>query len=108
MVVRREVWLSYGVLAAIAAAIGAGIAGRHVWVQAQPQDFMTSCGPPLEFLNQTMGPLEAFRTVLTATGNCGDIDWTFLGLTMPMWCLVWYLLLGVWAVLCASVKWKER
>lgn len=100
--------LSYGVLAAIVAAIGAGIAGRHVWVQAQPQDVMSSCGPPLQFLNQTMGPLEAFRTVLTATGNCGDIDWTFLGLTMPMWCLVWYLLLGVWAVLCASVKWKKR
>ena len=99
--------LSYGVLAAIVAAIGAGIAGRHVGVQAQPQDVMTSCGPPLEFLNQTMGPLEAFRTVLTATGNCGDIDWTFLGLTMPMWCLVWYLLLGIWAVLCAMVKRKE-
>jgi hypothetical protein len=26
---------------------------------------------------------------------------------MPMWCLLWYLLLGIWAVLCASVKWKE-
>jgi Disulfide bond formation protein DsbB. len=45
--------------------------------------------------------------VLTATGNCGDIDWTFLGLTMPMWCLLWYLLLGIWAVLCAMVKRKE-
>ncbi|MGN0859040.1 MAG: disulfide bond formation protein B [Stenotrophomonas sp.] len=100
--------LTYGVLAALAATVGAGIAGRHVWVQSLPQDVISSCGPPLSFLNETMGPLEAFRTVLTATGNCGDIDWTFAGLTMPMWCLVWFVVLGGWAVLCALVKRKGR
>lgn len=99
--IQRAGRMSYAVLAAVAAGLGAGIAGRHIWVQAQPQDVMTSCGPPLSFLNETMGPLEAFRTVLTATGNCGDIDWTFLGMTMPMWCLVWYVALGAWALLCA-------
>lgn len=93
--------LSYALLAGVAAAIGAGVSGRHVWVQSQPADVMTSCGPPLAFLNETMGPLEAFRTVLTATGNCGDIDWTFLGLSMPMWCLAWYVLLAAWALACA-------
>ncbi|KRG75137.1 disulfide bond formation protein B [Stenotrophomonas ginsengisoli] len=97
---------TYGVLGVIAAAVGAGIATRHVWVQSQPQDFMTSCGPPLSFLNETMGPFEAFRTVLTATGNCGDIDWTFLGLTMPMWCLVWFVVLGLWALACGLRKGK--
>ena len=102
--VQRSGRLTYGVLTALVAAVGSGIAGRHVWVQAQPQDFMTSCGPPLSFLNETLGPLEAFRSVLTATGNCGDIDWTFLGMTMPMWCLLWFVLLAVWALACAGVR----
>jgi len=37
--------------------------------------------------------------VLTGTGNCGNIDWTFLGLTMPMWSLAWFALLAAWALL---------
>ena len=89
---------AYGVLAFVAACVGAGIAGRHVWVLVMPQDAMSSCGPPLSFLSETMGPLEVFRTVLTGTANCGDIDWTFLGLSMPMWSLVWFIVLALWAL----------
>lgn len=96
--------MSYGVLAAIAAAVGGGIAARHVWVQAQPQDMMSSCGPPLSFLSETMGPFEVFRTVLTGTANCGEIDWTLLGMSMPTWCLVWFALLAVWALVCAGAS----
>ncbi|HBN54576.1 MAG TPA: disulfide bond formation protein B [Stenotrophomonas sp.] len=88
----------YGVLAFVAAAVGAGIAGRHVYVQLLPKDLGSSCGPPLGFLSETMGPFEVFRTVLTGTGDCGNIDWTFLGLSMPMWSLVWFALLAAWAL----------
>jgi disulfide bond formation protein DsbB len=92
---------TYGVLAFIAAAVGIGIAARHVYVQLLPQDMGSSCGPPLSFLSETMGPFEVFRTVLTGTGNCGNIDWQFLGLTMPMWSLVWFAALAVWALVTA-------
>jgi len=88
----------YGVLALLAALAGVGIAGRHVWVQVMPRDAMSSCGPPLSFLSETMGPFEVLRTVLTGTGDCGNVDWRFLGLSMPMWSLVWFLLLAAWAV----------
>lgn len=88
----------YGVLAFLAAAVGIGIAGRHVWVQVMPRDEMASCGPPLAFLSQQMGPFEVFRTVLTGTADCGNIDWRFLGLSMPMWSLVWFVLLALWAL----------
>ncbi len=89
---------SYGVLGLVAAAVGGGIAGRHVYVQMLPKDMGSSCGPPLSFLSETMGPLEVFRTVLTGTGDCGNIDWQFLGLSMPMWSLVWFVLLALWAL----------
>ena len=38
------------------------------------------------------------RKVLTATGDCSNIDWRFLGLSMPAWVLIWFLALGVWAL----------
>jgi len=93
--------VTYGVLAFIAAAVGIGIAARHVYVQLLPPELSTSCGPPLAFLSETMGPLEVFRTVLTGTGNCGDIDWSLFGLTMPMWSLVWFVVLAGWALYAA-------
>jgi disulfide bond formation protein DsbB len=89
---------AYASLALLASCVGIGIAGRHTWVQVMPQDAMSSCGPPLSFLSETMGPFEVFRTVLTGTGNCGDIDWAFLGLSMPMWSLVWFVALAGWAL----------
>jgi len=90
--------VTYGVLAFVAAAVGMGIAGRHVYVQLLPPEMGSTCGPPLSFLSETMGPFEVFRTVLTGTGNCGNIDWTFLGLTMPMWSLVFFIALAGWAL----------
>src|SRR5690606_34917053 len=93
--------VSYGLLTTIAAMVGVGIAARHVYVQMLPKDLGSSCGPPLSFLSETMGPFEVFRTVLTGTGDCGNIDWQFLGLTMPMWSLVWFVLLGLWGLYAA-------
>lgn len=88
----------YGLLAFLAAAAGAGIAGRHVWVQLTPRQDMGACAPPLAFLREQMGPFEVFRTVLTGNADCGVIDWRLLGLSMPMWSLLWFVLLAIWAV----------
>ena len=33
--------------------------------------------------------------MLTGSGDCGTIDWTFLGLSMPAWSLVWFVILGL-------------
>ncbi|MDH5822816.1 disulfide bond formation protein B [Luteimonas sp. RD2P54] len=87
----------YGGLAAIAAAVGIGIAGRHTWIQLFPPE-IPACGPPLDFMRQTMSTGSLVRKVLTGTGDCGLVDWTFLGLSMPAWSLVWFVLLGAWAL----------
>lgn len=90
----------YGVAALLASLAGIAIAGRHVWVQMQPPG-MVSCGAPLSFMRETMSMWDVVRKVMTATGNCGDIDWTFLGLSMPWWSLIWFVLLGGWAAYAA-------
>jgi len=88
----------YGLFAIICAIVGAGIAGRHVYLQARPFNEFASCGPPLAFLRETMGPFEVLRTVLTGTGDCGKIDWTMFGLSMPMWSLICFIVLGAWVI----------
>ena len=87
----------YGVLAFLGAATGIGIAGRHVWVQLYPP-LMPSCGPGWDYMIETNTWLGVVQKVLTAKGDCSTIDWSFLGLTMPMWSLVWFVLLAIWAL----------
>jgi protein dithiol:quinone oxidoreductase len=88
---------AYSVLGFLAAAVGMGIAGRHVWLQLNPPA-IPGCGPPLDFMRETMSTTNVIRRVLTGSGDCGNVDWTFLGLSMPAWSLVWFVLLGLFAL----------
>ena len=94
---------AYAALALLAALVGIGIAGRHVWVQLYPPP-MSMCGAGLDFLAQMQGWPGAIRQVLTASGDCSNIDWKFLGLTMPMWSLLWFVALGAWAIAAARLR----
>jgi disulfide bond formation protein DsbB len=38
---------------------------------------------------------EVIRKVLTGSGECGEVNWRFLGLAMPAWVLICALILGV-------------
>ena len=96
---------AYGVLAALTSDVGAAIAGRHVWITLLPEEARPSCGAPLEFMVQANGYLEAVRKVLSGSGECGKVDWTFLGLSMPAWSLVWLVGLLIWA---AYVGFRRR
>lgn len=87
----------YGVLALLAGGIGIAVAGRHVWLTHLPADQVPSCGAPFEFMRQTMGPLKLIQKVMTGSGECAKVDWTFLGLSMPAWSLFWLVVLTLWA-----------
>ena len=91
----------YGVLALVAAGNGAAIAGRHVWLTHLPPDQVPSCGPPLAFMMETNAVTDVVRKVLTGSGECAAVDWTFLGLSMPAWALAWFVFLGGFAAWAA-------
>jgi len=89
----------YALLIGLAAAAGAGIAGRHVWLQNLPADEVPTCGPGLDYILDSFPLGDALRMVFTGSGECADIDWLFLGLTMPAWVLILFLGLfgfGLW------------
>jgi protein dithiol:quinone oxidoreductase len=49
-------------------------------------------------------PLTAvIRKVLSGSGECGIVNWTFLGLAMPAWVLIWAVFLGAAGVI-ANLK----
>lgn len=98
--------IAYGLLAFAGAATGAGVAGRHVWLQSLPASEVPLCtSMGLDYMVEAMGPLKALSSVLAGSGECAKVDWTFLGLSMPAWTLAWFVGLGLGALWAA---WRRR
>jgi protein dithiol:quinone oxidoreductase len=88
----------YGVLGAFMVMVGAGIAGRHVWLQHLPPDQVPACGPGLDYMLDAFPLSKTLRMAFTGSGECAKVDWTFLGLSMPEWTLIWFLALAIAAL----------
>jgi protein dithiol:quinone oxidoreductase len=88
----------YAVFASIAAGLGIAVAGRHVWLQHLPADQVPACGPDLSFMMEAFPLADVLRKVFTGSGECAEVDWTFLGLSMPEWSLIWFVGLAAWAI----------
>lgn len=94
----------YAVLVSISGVLGALIAGRHVWLTTLPADEVPACGPGLNYMLEAFPLMETLRKVLTGSGECAKIDWAFLGLSMPAWCLIWFVGLTLFALIAAWRK----
>jgi protein dithiol:quinone oxidoreductase len=88
----------YGGLIDLAAVAGILISARHIWIQAQPPGTVAACGADLDFLLEIMPLTEVVNKVLTGSGECGKVDWTLLGLSMPWWVLISLVALGAWGI----------
>lgn len=95
---------AYAVLVLVGAGFGAAIAIRQLWLQSLPPDQVPACGAGFDMLlAQLKGhyiPLSQFiTTMLRGSGDCAQVPWRFLGLSMAGWTLIWYVALGIWALL---------
>jgi disulfide bond formation protein DsbB len=88
----------YAALILVAAGAGAGVAGRHLWLQNLPPERVPACGPGLDYMLETFPMREMLATVLSGSGECAKVDWQFLGLAMPAWVLISVLVLGGFGV----------
>ena len=95
----------YALLIVLAALATMAVAARHVWIQHLPEDAVPSCGAGLSFLLEEFPVADVIRKVLTGSGECHQVNWVFLGLSMPTWVLLAAAALGTlgaWANLGAK------
>jgi protein dithiol:quinone oxidoreductase len=93
----------YSSLLVITAIVGAGVAARHVWLQYLPKDKVPSCGPGLEYMLNRFPLTQALDKILSGSGECAEVSWRLLGLSIAEWSLVWLVVLGGYAVYLAIV-----
>ena len=71
--------------------LGAGIAGRHAYLQNLPADEVPTCGPSLDYLVDVLPFMEMLDVVLKGSGECAKVSWEMMGLSMPMWVLIFFV-----------------
>jgi disulfide bond formation protein DsbB len=80
------------------AAGGAATAARQVWLQHLPADKVPACGPDLLFMLENFPLARTLEKVFYGSGECAAVDWKFLGLSIAGWSLVWFVILGAYAL----------
>lgn len=92
----------YAGLGVLLAAGGGAVSARHVWLQNLPADQVPACGPSLEYMLETLPFRDTLTMVLMGDGNCADVHWTFLGMSIPMQTLLLFIaiaLINGWQIL---------
>ncbi|MGB0132540.1 disulfide bond formation protein B [Dokdonella sp.] len=90
----------YGMLGALFSLGGAYIAGRHVYLQQLPPEELEGCAPSFSYAMENYDSLKFLKTIFIRDQDCGVIDWTFLGLSMPGWvlaCFAGFFVISLWA-----------
>ena len=88
----------YAVLIGLAAFAAVAVALRHLYIQSLPPGTVPACGADLNFMLKVFSLSEVLVKVLTGSGECAKITWTFLGLAMPAWVLISAVVLGAWGL----------
>ena len=84
-----------GVMLVIVAGLGATVSARQVWLQNLPPDQVPACGPGFDYIMDVFPLGEALAMVFEGSGECAEVVWRFLGLSMPAWVFVCLVVLGL-------------
>jgi len=88
----------YAVLVMLAAGGGVGVASWHVHLQNLPSDEVPSCGPGFEYIMENFALFDALGLIFQGSGECAEVVWRLLGLSMPTWVIIGLGGLGIFGI----------
>ena len=94
----------YGVMVTIVAVAGAAVAGRHVWLQSLPPGEAPECGPGLDYMLGAFPLTQVIEMVLRGSGECAEVQWTFLSLSIPEWTLIVFIAFTVFGLALIATR----
>ena len=78
--------------------VGIVFAIRHIMIQSKWITVPAECGIDLDYMFENFPLTEAFSLLFKGTGDCSEIDWYFLGLTLPQLALIAYILFVIFTL----------
>lgn len=87
----------------VASAAGGAVALRQAWLVRYPEAFECGISPEEAFLNAL--PLARWwPTMFEANGDCADVTWKFMGLTLPDWSAIFFILFAILAAYAMAAR----
>ena len=71
---------------------GIGLSLRQLYLQSLPPELVPSCAPDEDYLLDTLPFLEVLMMAITGDGNCAEVLWSFMGISIPGWLLIGFLI----------------
>jgi len=87
---RRAFNTVYSLLLVLLTSAGVAIASRQVWLQSLPKDQVPSCTADFAYIVENFPLLKAVSMLWKGSGDCAEVQWQFLGLSIAGWALVWF------------------
>jgi len=100
----RKGRIAYGLGALLFSLGGLATAARQVWLQHLPADQVPACGPDLYFMVENFPLARTLQLLLRGSGQCAEVHWTFLGLSIAEWSLAWFV---AFAALSLWLAWRK-
>ena len=88
---RNLLQIIYKLLMVISAITGAAIAGRQIWLQHLPPELVPECGPGFDYMFNVFPFGEALKMIFTGSGECAEVKWRFIGLSIAEWSLIMFI-----------------
>lgn len=83
--------IKVAILIMVFALIGLYFAGRHLWLQSLPADQIPACLPGLDVLIRYFPWQDVVHALLWGAGDCAEVSWRLLGLSMPAWVALYFI-----------------
>ena len=100
--------LLYCSAATILALGGFGVAARQVWLQHLPADQVPACGPDLFFMMENFPLARMLEKLFMGSGQCAEVTWRFLGLSIAEWSLACFVALALYALWLGLVPGRRQ
>lgn len=91
----------------ILALLGFYFAARQIWLLSLSGDNIPACLPGLSVLIHYFPWQDTVRALVWGSGNCTEIRWTWLGLSIPTWSIIYFMCIAI-ATATAYFKREEN
>ena len=91
----------YKILITLTSMAGTVIAGRQTWLQHLPPELVPECGLGLDYMLNVFPIGEAIKMIITGSGECAEVKWNFIGLSIAEWSLIMFF--GITTITIISI-----
>ena len=96
---RRGGQVFFALLLMVLGLLGVALAGRHIWLQSLDRENLPDCTPALSYMVENFPLLETLSIVLNSSGQCAEVAWRSLSLSIPQQTLIFFIVLLVHVLL---------